>query len=124
MQTKGEKEDEFRQRMNRAERDNPDKGASTKSDSKEWLFGPDVRIKGSIHSDIWRGDAAALYLKSAIGVAPTIGWWRERHQLERWKESVRYSLLISLEATSENVNLYEPLAAALKVAFPVAQLSA
>ncbi|MDE2105358.1 MAG: S8 family peptidase [Patescibacteria group bacterium] len=125
MQTSGEDEETFRARMNQAERDEEEGEEMTRpSDSEEWLFGPTIRVKGSLHSDIWEGLAADLLLKGVIGVAPTIGWWRERYQLERWKTPVRYSLLISLEALQEEVDLYEPLLKALVPVTPTIQASA
>lgn len=123
MQTSGEDVETFRARMNKAERDEGDK-SPLESDSEEWWFGPTIRVKGSLHSDIWEGPAADLYQKGMIGVAPTIGWWKERHQLGKWKNPVRYSLLISLEATSEVVNFYAPLVTALVPGTAIAQVSA
>lgn len=123
MQASGEDEETFRARMNKAERENGN-DETRESDSEEWLFGPTIRVKGSLHSDIWEGPAADLLLKGVIGVAPTIGWWRERYQLDRWQTPVRYSLLISLEALQEEVNLYEPLLKALVPVTPTVQVSA
>lgn len=132
MQTRDEEEDIFRERMNIAEREDDDEenlDLSTnlavktekqtyKSDSEQWLFGPKTRTRGSIHSDIWEGSAADLAGKKLIGVAPTVGWWLERHQLKKCTSPTRYSLLISLEAVSEEVNLYEPIANAITVSTP------
>jgi len=123
MQTSGEDEPTFRARMNQAEREVGD-DESYEGDSEEWLFGPKIRTRGSIHSDVWRGQAADLLLKGVIGVAPTIGWWRERHQLGLWVNPVRYSLLISIEALTDQVDLYRPLAKVLAPTTAVAQVTA
>lgn len=138
MQTRDEDEVTFRERMNQDQREVDEAGVEEalsgepqervkvhyKGDSDEWLFGPKTRTRGSVHSDIWKGKAADLLSKQTIGVAPTVGWWLERHQLNRCTSPVRYSLLISLEALSEEVNLYEPIANALKVSVPAQTLTA
>jgi hypothetical protein len=74
-----------------------------------WLLGV-IRNRGSIHSDIWKGQAVQLAERDSIGVFPVGGWWKENPQLERWNERVRYALVVSIRATAADVNIYTPVA--------------
>ena len=69
-----------------------------------------LRCKGSIHSDVWTGNAAQLAASGVLAVHPVTGWWRERPNLERWNRLARYSLILSLETDATNVDLYTPIA--------------
>jgi hypothetical protein len=70
-----------------------------------WVLGSQLRNRGSLRADIWKGSAADLADRDAIVVYPTGGWWRENPVHERWDSSVRYSLIVSLR-TAERVSLY------------------
>jgi hypothetical protein len=96
---------EFRKRINKAARDE-ESGQSTSSDADRWFLGPDLRSAGSIHSDRWEGSAAELAERGYIAVYPVIGWWRERHQLERWGKKARYALIVTLRTPMTNVDIY------------------
>jgi hypothetical protein len=78
------------------------------------VLGP-IRDRGSIHSDIWRGSAAALADRDAIGVFPVSGWWKEKPTLQRWDRSVRYALLLSIRAPEAEIDLYTPIANRLAI---------
>lgn len=41
-----------------------------------------------------------------IAVFPVIGWWRERHHLGRYKDTIRYSLVVSISTSEESVDFY------------------
>jgi hypothetical protein len=101
--------DEFRQRINKAAREE-DFGKASTSDSERWLLGPDLRSLGSLHSDRWKGTAAELAHRGFIGVYPVIGWWRERHQLGRWNKRARYALVVTIETPRVDVDVYTPVA--------------
>jgi hypothetical protein len=100
---------DFKKRVNKLALADGEK-AQSKSDAGDWVIGPTLRHKGSIHSDIWTGTAAALADRGYIAVYPVIGWWRERHQLGRWKNGARYSLIISIETARTDIDLYIPVA--------------
>ncbi|GCD66744.1 hypothetical protein [Acetobacter pasteurianus] len=72
----------------------------------------------SIHSDVWRGSAAALAERDAVGVFPVSGWWKEKPGLQRWERSVRYALLVSIRAPGAEIDLYTAIANKLAVAVP------
>jgi hypothetical protein len=81
-----------------------------------WLLGR-IRDVGSVHSDIWNGAAAELVRRDALAVYPIGGWWKEKPQLTRYNNDVRYTLCISLRALAAQ-DIYTPIAVALGV--PVA----
>ncbi len=98
---------QFRWRVNKAARDKEDH-IDSKSDASEWDLGPQLRSRGSLHSDRWHGTAAALAQRECLAVFPVNGWWKERHHLERWNRSARYSLIVTISTPEMNVDLYTP----------------
>lgn len=104
-----ESKEDFQKRINKAlrEEDN-DKGMGS-SGSERWLIGKTYRDVGSIHSDVWKGNAIDLSNCNYIAVYPTIGWWRERHNLNKYNNKIRYSLIVSLETAKEEIDLYTPI---------------
>jgi hypothetical protein len=94
----------FRQRINKAAQDE-ETGAPGGGGGDDWVLGQ-IRDRGSLHSDIWRGSAAALADRDAIGVFPVSGWWKEKPALQRWDRSARYALLVTIRAPQANVDLY------------------
>ncbi len=105
--------DQFRARINQTARDE-ELGNPTSSDAAEWLFGPDIRSLGSIHSDRWVGTAADLAERGFIGVYPVIGWWKERHQLGRWGRMARYSLVVTIKTPEIAMDIYNPVATMIR----------
>ena len=95
----------FRKRVNKKAR----REKETKSfPTEKWIIGSKVRNRGSIHKDIWKGMAVDLANKSAIAIFPVNGWWRKRKKLLRYSNSVRYSLILSIDSTDNNIDLYTP----------------
>lgn len=99
--------DEFKKRINKKSRDDDDE--ETNYTGLKWSIGPNVRNVGSIHSDVWTGTAAELAGMDTIAIFPVSGWWRIRKRLERWNNSVRYSLIVSLEVESPEIDIYTPI---------------
>lgn len=110
---------QFRARINRAAEaeEEGDIGAATGGD--DWVLGT-IRDRGSIHSDIWRGSAAALAERDSIGVFPVSGWWKEKPGLQRWERSARYALLVSIRAPDVEVDLYTAIANRLAISIAAA----
>lgn len=108
---------DFRGRINRAALAEEAGDANGAAGSDGWLLGT-IRDRGSIHSDIWRGSAAALAERDAIGVFPVSGWWKEKPALQRWDRSVRYSLLVSIRAPAAETDIYTAIANQIAVAVP------
>lgn len=112
---------DFEKRVNRAERDEG-YSAPQLSDAG-WRFGARERglsSLGSIHSDVWEGTAAELAARGHIAVYPTMGWWNKRQQLEGWKKSTRYSLVVSIETPELSTDIYSPVATQIGVPISVA----
>lgn len=73
---------------------------------ENWLLGSQVRDKGCIHKDLWIGSAADLALRNKIAIYPVGGWWKNRKKLMRYDCNVDYSLIISIETESTEVDIY------------------
>ena len=113
-----ERESEFVQRINRKARED-DEHPGTEGAHDHWTIG-EARNVGSIHSDIWSGTAAELALSNLIAVHPSVGWWRERHHLNRYDRQTRYSLVVSFSLPGQDIDIYTPVAVQLGVPTKIA----
>ena len=109
--------DQFRQRINRAAEAEEEGEVGAAAGGDDWLLNT-IRDRGSIHSDVWRGSAAALAERDSIGVFPIGGWWKEKPALQRWDRAARYALLVSIRAPEVEVDLYTPIETLLEIAIP------
>ncbi|WP_249824217.1 hypothetical protein [Escherichia coli] len=75
-------------------------------DASGWFLGPQLRIRGSLHSDAWKGSAADLTEMNTIAVYPVGGWWKYRTAQDRYINNVKYSLLVSIDVPDENIDIY------------------
>ena len=107
--------EDFEKRINIYMRgdDKNDKGEGT-SGSERWYLGSDNRDVGSIHSDYMKLSAADLSEINQIAVYPVVGWWRERHHLDKYDSKVRYSLVVSISTPESNVDLYTSILTQIK----------
>lgn len=106
---KDEDEDSFKKRINVAMRgEKGDKGDGT-SGSDRWYLGPQTRTMGSLHSDIWEGNAVDFCDCNFIGIYPATGWWKTRKYLGQFNRKLRYSLVVSLYTPDTNIDLYTPI---------------
>lgn len=110
-----EKIDIFRARINKAAALELGNLPPIDSDSRYWMLGSQERDVGSIHSDIWHGPASDLARCGVIAVHPVGGWWKERDHLERWANSARYALVVTIDAGEEDIDIYTPVAATVPV---------
>jgi len=107
VKTPSETKEDFNKRINQIARDeDANQQASYQSGSEEWEIGPMYRKCGSIHSDWWSGTAADLSERGYVAVFPVTGWWKHRKNLERWRNKVRYSLIITISTNEEEVDIY------------------
>ncbi len=115
----GEDRDSFVRRVNVAARDEENGHPGTPSPTDYWTLGQAIN-RGSVHSDIWQGSAQDLATSNFIAVSPIIGWWRERSHLNKWGETARYSLIVSITTPEQEVDIYTPVAIKLGIQIPVA----
>jgi hypothetical protein len=110
--TPTESSDDFRRRVNRIAREQVQGFDATSGDGESWLLGPQLRTRGSLHSDIWRGTAVELAEKGFVGVYPVSGWWRDLKRQQRWDSVTRYSLVVTIQTqeVDVDVDIYTPIA--------------
>jgi hypothetical protein len=109
----GDDKETFKKRLNAASRAE-DENISSANDDR-WEFGTNNRNVGSIHSDFIKEISAAdLATTRYIGVYPVTGWWKERPHLGKYNNSVKYSLIVSIETQSQEIDLYTPIKIALE----------
>ncbi|EMX6285283.1 S8 family peptidase [Providencia rettgeri] len=75
-------------------------------DNNGWFLGTQLRTRGSVHSDTWVGSAQDLADMHTIAVFPVGGWWKYKIADERWKNHVRFSLLVSIEVPETDIDIY------------------
>lgn len=111
---KNQTKEDFLKSINKAAREDPkDRGAGDKG-ADRWYLGSKNRDVGSIHSDIWEGPAVDLADCNIIAIYPVIGWWRERRNLGRINDKLRYSLIVSISTPDEEVDFYTPIKTIIK----------
>lgn len=113
-----ENDNAFRKRINKAAREE-EENKTTRPESDNWFLGPKLRNRGSIHSDIWQGTAADLATRGLIAIYPIGGWWKEKPHLERWNQSARYSLIVSVRVPEVEVDIYTPVSNLIKPAVDI-----
>jgi hypothetical protein len=101
---------DFRQRLSRAARDEEDDYGGAIGTPGDWMLGPRLRTRGSIHSDWWTGMASQLAACGHIAVYPVSGWWKERPKQDCWSRIARYSLVVSITTAETGIDLYTPVA--------------
>ncbi|TAU38059.1 S8 family peptidase [Rhizobium leguminosarum] len=108
---------QFRTRINRAAEAEEEGQIGAAAGGDNWFLGM-IRDRGSVHSDIWRGSAAALAERDAIGVFPVSGWWKEKPGLQRWDRAARYALVVSIRAPGADIDIYTAIENKLEVEIP------
>lgn len=114
-----ENRQQFVARINREARESDDGQPGTASPNEHWVLGQQQRDVGSVHSDIWKGNAVQLSASNFIAVHPSIGWWRERRNLDCCNKKSRYSLIVSIHSPREDVDIYTPVAVQVGIKAPV-----
>ena len=109
LQRKTETADAFKQRVNAAERENPQGGVGAEPDDARWKLGPQSISAGSLHCDVWTGPAIELLGRGMLCIKPVVGWCRNRASLQICNTMRRYSLIVSLKAHNVDVDLYTPI---------------
>lgn len=102
----GQSLENFRASINKKANEEVEDYDGPHGDADGWQLGPQLRTRGSLHSDVWTGSAAALVDMHTIAVHPVGGWWKYRTAQDRWQNSVRYSLIVSIDVPDETVDIY------------------
>jgi hypothetical protein len=100
--------DAFRTRINAAAVAEEEDLGAIDAGPDDWFLGARLRNLGSVHSDYWRGTAAELARRSAIGVYPIGGWWKENPAHQRYDRPIRYALIVSIRAVNGIIDIYTP----------------
>lgn len=112
-----ESENDFVRRVNTQARDDGEH-PGTEGPGQNWCIG-EARNVGSIHSDIWQGTAIELAASNMIAVYPAVGWWRERHDQNKWEKTCRYALIISIQVPEVGIDIYTPVAVQVRTQIPI-----
>ncbi|WP_424535516.1 S8 family peptidase [Sphaerisporangium viridialbum] len=85
----------------------------TSSTDDRWFLGR-ARNAGSLHADMWEGNAAALAQCGVIAVYPVGGWWKQNNRRDRVDLPVRYALLVSV-VSEIPTDIYTPIASKIEI---------
>ena len=97
----------FRKRVNKSARE---AGDGTRQSDGRWTLGTDLRDRGSLHSDFWRGPASDLARRGHVAVFPISGWWKEREHIGKFHKTARFALVVSIVTPATEVDIYTPVA--------------
>ncbi|WP_197523381.1 S8 family peptidase [Actinokineospora pegani] len=107
---------EFQKRINEKALAEDEQRATSSNDTGEWFFGSDhQRAPGSLHTDIWYGNAADLAQRGALAVFPVTGWWKENKARDRSEDGARYALILSIETPDLDVDVWTPVAQQINI---------
>jgi hypothetical protein len=98
---------DFRKRVNKAARQ---VGDGRHASDTGWTLGSDLRDRGSLQSDYWRGPASDLARRGHVAVFPISGWWKEREHIGRFHKIARFALVISILTPPTEIDIYTPIA--------------
>ena len=71
-----------------------------------WDFGSDRRDVGSLHIDQLTCRASDLARRNVLAVHPVAGWWKAKSRLRGGLPSVRFALIIEIDAHEVEADLY------------------
>lgn len=108
--------EDFKNRCNKHEREE-DFDSSGLSTSTYWKLGKPQRDRGSVISDIWKGNAVDLASCNYLSIFPINGWWRTRKHLEAYDNEARYTLIVSIYSPSQETDIYTPVQ--IQIATPI-----
>ena len=113
-----ESEAEFIRRIDYAMHNEDDTTGSSNSDI--WYLGKKNRDKSSIRSDFTVNTTAIQIAEiDKIAIIPENGWWKNRRNMGRFNNTVRYSLVVTISTPDKNIDLYTPIMTKIKSAVEV-----
>ncbi|SFQ74494.1 S8 family peptidase [Donghicola eburneus] len=107
----GENEAQFLARISKAA-EQPDGPANDEDDL--WDFGSNRRHVGSLHIDQLTCKASDLARRNLLAVHPVTGWWKSKKLLDEGLPSVRYALIVEIDAGELEAELYAEVQAAVE----------
>ncbi len=111
-----ESNSDFEKRLNAKATEEEEERPSSASDTGDWLFGAELqRSSGSLHTDIWRGNAVDLAQRGVLAVYPVGGWWKDRSTRDQEDNEARYALIVSIETPGVDTDIWTPVATPLEV---------
>lgn len=99
----GENASQFMARINKLA-EQPVGAGNTENDN--WEFGSDRRDVGSLHIDQLTCPASDLARRNLIAIHPVTGWWKTKKLLQDGLPSVRYALIVEIDAEQVESELY------------------
>ena len=99
----GENEAQFLARISKAA-EQPDGPANDEDDL--WDYGSNRRHVGSLHIDQLTCKASDLARRNLLAVHPVTGWWKSKKLLAEVLPSVRYALIVEIDAEALDTELY------------------
>ena len=106
-----ENEAQFLARISKAA-EKPDGPESEEDDL--WDFGSNRRHVGSLHIDHLTCKASDLARRNLLAVHPVTGWWKSKELLAEGMPSVRYALIVEIDAAELDAELYAEVHAAVE----------
>lgn len=113
LQRRAESTRDFRKRVDDSWRG---KGVSRPASAQEWDWeiGPQARGRGTVQGDRLHTDAASLAGDKLIAVWPVSGWWAD-HPDSRGEAEISYSIVITIDAGSADIDLYNLISSRIKI---------
>ena len=105
-----ETEAAFEQRINRFVREEDYEAPGLADPGWRFGRGSSLTSLGSLHSDVWTGQAIDLAARGHLAVYPTMGWWNKRPQLGAFEKTANYSLVVTIATPDVETDLYTPVA--------------
>lgn len=102
----------FMARINKAA-EQPDGPESAEDDL--WRYGSDRRDVGSLHIDQLTCRASDLARRNLVAVHPVSGWWKSKALLKNGLPTVRYALIVEIDAEHVQTELYAEVQNAIDV---------
>jgi hypothetical protein len=102
---------DFQKRINQKALAEDEQRPPAAGETGQWFFGAAHQgAPGSLHTDIWTGNAADLAQRGALAVYPVTGWWKENPSRDHSGNGARYTLVVSIETPQQDVDIWTPVA--------------
>lgn len=78
----------------------------TSDEDDLWDYGSNRRHVGSLHIDQLTCKASDLARRNLLAIHPVTGWWKSKKLLAEGLPSVRYALIVEIDAGEVEAELY------------------